>query len=147
MTVNGKPIEDLKGDDISVNRHKIKDGHTVMAYNSPGSAWSYNWNDDDNFKMLYEDGNTAMLGVVTESDDDGLRITDITEGSGADKAGLKEDDIITQVNGKAITSTDDLKESLKDVKKGDKVKITYKRNNQTQTVDVKFPKELKTIDL
>jgi hypothetical protein len=29
--------------------------------------------------MFYEDGNTAMLGVVTESEDDGLKITDITE--------------------------------------------------------------------
>ena len=44
---------------------------------------------------------------------------------------LKKDDIITQVNGKAISSVDDLKESVKDVKKGDTVKITYKRNNQT----------------
>ena len=69
------------------------------------------------------------------------------EDSPAAKAGLKEDDVITQVNGKAITSTDDLRQSVKDVKKGDTVKITYKRNNQTQTVDVKFPKELKTIDL
>src|SRR6476646_9295844 len=69
VTVNGKPIEDLKGGDISVNRHKIKDGTTVMAYNSPGGAWSYNWNNEDNYKMLYDDGNTAMLGVVTESDD------------------------------------------------------------------------------
>ena len=59
-----------------------------MAYSSPSGAWSYNWNDDDD-KMFYEDGNTAMLGVVTESDDDGLKITDITEGSGADKAGFE----------------------------------------------------------
>jgi serine protease Do len=69
------------------------------------------------------------------------------EDSPAAKAGLKENDIITQVNGKAIASVDDLRESIKDVKKGDTVKITYKRNNQTQTIDVKFPRELKTIDL
>jgi len=140
VTVNGKPIEDLKGDDISVNRHKIKDGHTVMAYNSPGSAWSYNWNDDDNFKMLYEDGNTAMLGVVTESDDDGLRITDITEGSGADKAGLKEDDIITKVDDKKVDDPDDLTKLTRSHKPGDKVNITYLRDKKELKVTAELGK-------
>ena len=55
VTVNGKPIEDLKDEDISVNRHKIRNGRSVMAYNSPEGNWSYNWNDND-MKMLYEDG-------------------------------------------------------------------------------------------
>jgi len=140
VTVNGKPIEDLKGDDISVNRHKIKDGYTVMAYNSPGSAWSYNWNDDDNFKMLYEDGNTAMLGVVTESDDDGLRITDITEGSGADKAGLKEDDIITKVDDKKVDDPDDLTKLIRSHKPGDKVNITYLRDKKELKVTAELGK-------
>src|SRR6478752_4519129 len=140
VTVNGKPIEDLKGDDITVNRHKIKDGNTVMAYNSPGSAWSYNWNDDDNYKMLYEDGNTAMLGVVTESEDDGLKITDVTEGSGADKAGLKEDDIITKVDDKKVDDPDDLTKLIRSHKPGDKVNITYLRDKKEQKVTAELGK-------
>ena len=140
VTVNGKPIEDLKGDDITVNRHKIKDGNTVMAYNSPGGAWSYNWNDDENFKMLYEDGNTAMLGVVTESEDDGLKITDITEGSGADKAGLKEDDIITKVDDKKVDDPDDLTKLIRSHKPGDKVNITYLRDKKEQKVTAELGK-------
>ena len=140
VTVNGKPIEDLKGGDITVNRHKIKDGNTVMAYNSPGGAWSYNWNDDDNFKMLYEDGNTAMLGVVTESEDDGLKITDITEGSGADKAGLKEDDIITKVDDKKVEDPDDLTKLIRSHKPGDKVNITYLRDKKEQKVTAELGK-------
>ena len=111
---------------------KLKDGNTVMAYNSPGGAWSYNWNDDDNFKMLYEDGNTAMLGVVTESEDDGLKITDVTEGSGADKAGLKEDDIITKVDDKKVDDPDDLTKLIRSHKPGDKVNITYLRDKKEQ---------------
>jgi serine protease Do len=140
VTVNGKPIEDLKGDDITVNRHKIKDGNRVMAYNSPGGAWSYNWNDDDNFKMLYEDGNTAMLGVVTESEDDGLKITDVTEGSGADKAGLKEDDIITKVDDKKVDDPDDLTKLIRSHKPGDKVNITYLRDKKEQKVTAELGK-------
>jgi serine protease Do len=138
VTVNGKPIEDLKGGDITVNRHKMKDGNTVMAYSSPNGAWSYNWNDND--KMFYEDGNTAMLGVVTESEDDGLKITDITEGSGADKAGLKEDDIITKVDDKKVDDPDDLTKIIRSHKPGDKVNITYLRDKKEQKVTAELGK-------
>ena len=132
VTVNGKPIEDLKDDDITVNRHKIKDGYN--------GSWSYNWNDNDNFKMLYDDGNTAMLGVVTESEDEGLRITDITEGSGADKAGLKEDDIITKVDDKKVDDPDDLTKLIRSHKPGDKVNITYLRDKKEQKVTAELGK-------
>jgi serine protease Do len=137
--VNGKPIEDLKDGEITVNRHKIRDGHSVMAFSSPEGDWSYNWNDND-MKMLYEDGNTAMLGVVTESEDDGLKITDITEGSGADKAGLKEDDIITKVDDKKVDDPDDLTKLIRSHKPGDKVNITYLRDKKEQKVTAELGK-------
>jgi serine protease Do len=139
VTVNGKPIEDLKDDNITVNRHKIKDGRSVMAYSSPEGNWSYNWNDDD-MKLLYEDGNTAMLGVVTESEDEGLQITDITEGSGADKAGLKEDDIITKVDDKKVDDPDDLTKLIRSHKPGDKVTITFLRDKKEQKVTAELGK-------
>ena len=140
VMVNGKPIEDLQGGDITVNRHKIRDGRSAMAFSSPDGNWSYNWNDNDNFKMLYEDGNTAMLGVVTESEDDGLKITDITEGSGADKAGLKEDDIITKVDDKKVDDPDDLTKLIRSHKPGDKVNITYLRDKKEQKVTAELGK-------
>lgn len=117
----------------------------------------YSWNtpQGDMFKMSPDfsfswDVDKPRLGISAQDleEGNGVKIIEIDdEDSPAAKAGLKENDVITQVNGKAITSTDDLRSSVKDVKKGDTVKITFKRNNQTQTVDVKFPKELKTIDL
>jgi serine protease Do len=139
VLVNGKPIEDLKDGEITVNRHKIRDGHSAMAFSSPEGDWSYNWNDND-MKMLYEDGNTAMLGVVTESEDDGLKITDITEGSGADKAGLKEDDIITKVDDKKVDDPDDLTKLIRSHKPGDKVNITYLRDKKEQKVTAELGK-------
>lgn len=139
VTVNGKAIEDLKDDEISVNRHKIRNGHGVMAFSSPDGNWSYNWNDND-MKMLYEDGNTAMLGVVTESEEGGVKITDITEGSGADKAGLKEDDIITKVDDKKVDDPDDLTKIIRSHKPGDKVNITYLRNKKEQKVTAELGK-------
>lgn len=120
----------------------------VYSWNTPNEDFykdysprnfSFSWNDDK-----------PRLGITAQDTEDGngVNVTGIDdEDSPASKAGLKENDVITQINGKAVNSTDDLKQSMKDVKKGDTYKITFKRNNQTQTVDVKFPKELKTIDL
>jgi len=141
----------------------MRDGKQLTANTTLGKSEQvkvYSWNSPDgdafgrtyppnNFHFSWDDKPRLGISAQDTEDGNGVKILDIDDDddSPAAKAGLKEDDIITQVNGKAITSTDDLKESLKDVKKGDKVKITYKRNNQTQTVDVKFPKELKTIDL
>ncbi len=125
-------------------------------------VFSYNGKDGDfnkefNFKMpampdfehfdLWMKKPRLGLQVQDTEDSKGIKVLDADDDSPAAKAGIKENDVITQVNGKAINSVDDLKESIKDVKDGDTVKVTFTRNGQTQNVDVKFPKDLKTIDL
>lgn len=122
----------------------------VFSWNAPGKDFNYDF--ENNFKrnFLLGWGDKPRLGISVQDTEEGngVKVLELDdEDSPAAKAGLKEDDVITQVNGKAITSTEDLRESIKDLKKGDTVKITYKRNNQTQTVDVKLPKDLKTMDL
>jgi serine protease Do len=121
-------------------------------------SWKNGDNDNFNFKMppgtrglngLGYWGDKPRLGVQVQDTEDGkgVKVLEVEDDEAADKAGLKEDDIITQVNGKNITSVDELKESMKTAKKGDTLKITFLRDNKTQTVDVKFPKDLKTTDL
>ena len=46
--------------------------------------------------------NKAFLGVATKASSEGALIVDVNEGSPAAKAGLKEEDIITQVNKEKI---------------------------------------------
>jgi serine protease Do len=77
----------------------------------------------------------------------GVKILDVDSDTPASKAGLQKDDVITDIDGAAIASVDDLRAKLKDVKEGDSFKITYRRNGNTQTADIKFPKKLKTADL
>ena len=121
----------------------------VYSWNSPDGQFDMKGFEPRNFAFSWNDKPRLGIEAQDTEDGNGVKITDVDDDDDAPaaKAGLKKDDIITQVNGKAITSVDDLRESVKDVKKGDTLKITYKRNNQTQTADVKFPKELKTIDL
>jgi serine protease Do len=134
VTVNGKPIEDMKDGDITVNRHK---GNSVFTYTNPRGNW--NWNEDDG-AFFGEAGNTAMLGVSTDKVDQGAKITDITDESGADKAGLKEDDIITKVDDKKIEDPDDLTKAIRAHKPGDKVNITYLRDKKEQKATAELGK-------
>ena len=88
----------------------------------------------------------------------GVQIQDVEEGTGvkiigvddesvAGKAGLKEKDVIVDVDGKEIKNVDDLRTKINEAKEGDSFKIKYKRDGKTQTADVKFPKRLKTANL
>jgi len=132
VTVNGKPIEDMKDGDITVSRHK---GGNVYTYTGPKGNWS--WNGDELFN---ENENAAMLGVVTEEVDGGVKVTDVTNESGAQKAGLKEDDIITKVDDKKIDNPDDLTKVIRGHKAGDKVNITYLRDKKEQKATAELTK-------
>ncbi len=132
VTVNGKPVEDWKDGDITINRRKLRNN---QSYN-----YNFNWNDNNGGTFFNQNENTAMLGVVTEKADDGVKITDVTDESGAQKAGLKEDDIITKVDDKKIEDPDDLTKVIRNHKPGDKVAITYLRDKKEQTTTAELTK-------
>ncbi|MDB5209726.1 MAG: hypothetical protein JWQ30_553 [Sediminibacterium sp.] len=87
------------------------------------------------------------LEIQDVAEGKGVKILDVDSDTPASKAGLQKDDVISEVDGKAVASVDELKEKLKDLKEGDSIKITYKRAGQTQSADLKLPKKLKTADL
>src|SRR6186713_3202330 len=75
ITVNGKPIEDLKDGNITVHRGKYKTMEGLNAYPAQrGRSGNFNWdNSDGEFKMYNTDENRAMLGVVTEEIEGALK--------------------------------------------------------------------------
>jgi len=102
---------------------------------------------------LLEFGNVqeAVLGIVfnTQENNDvlGVKISDVEQGQGAAKAGLKKDDIIVKVNNVKITKFADLKGQLTAKRPGEFVEITIDRNGELITKNVqlsKKPKQLKS---
>jgi serine protease Do len=134
VTVNGKPIEDYKGDDVVILHNKIKD---IAALNGYGQLFD---NYGGNYRAFTLDANRAMLGVVTEKADKGAEIQEITKESGAEKAGLKKGDIITKVDNTSIESPDDLSKAIKEHKPGDKVSVTYLRDKKEQKATAELTK-------
>ena len=82
-------------------------------------------------------GGTA-LGVTLAKADDRLEVEAVSEGSGAEEAGLKKGDVIIKLNDKAVKNLKDLIKLLEDMKAGDVVKISLKRAGIGIDADVKL---------
>ncbi|MBR3143483.1 MAG: trypsin-like peptidase domain-containing protein [Clostridiales bacterium] len=83
----------------------------------------------------------TVMNVQSDSrntDIKGAIIYEVEEGSPAEKAGLQKDDVITAVNGTAVSSTTELCSILAEGKEGDKYTLTVYRNGETIKVTVKL---------
>lgn len=89
------------------------------------------------------------LGIKAQETEegDGLKVLEVWEESQAAKAGIKAGDIITQFDGKKVTTTEELIEASQESKTKTAVKVELKRDGKTQTVEIKQPKKLKTANL
>jgi S1-C subfamily serine protease len=80
----------------------------------------------------------AQIGIEAENTENGLRITRIIEGSPAEKAGLKKDDVILRADEKDIAGLNDLREIVRKHKANDEIAVTVRRGAQEVDVKVKF---------
>lgn len=82
----------------------------------------------------------AVLGVVLKEDKGKLIIGEVSEGSGAQKGGLKEGDRIVSVDGNKLDKTEALMEvlveMLKDKKAGNKVVVRVMRDKEELDLEI-----------
>lgn len=78
----------------------------------------------------------AMLGVSGSDHPSGLLIQQVTPETGARRAGLDEQDIITKIDGLKVNSFRDVTLALYDKVPGGKVKVEYLRGGKRQLTDV-----------
>lgn len=70
--------------------------------------------------------------------EEGVVVMDVVPGSPADKAGLKQYDVITEFNGEKVEGTMQFRQLLYNHKPEDKVKVTYYRNGEKQTEEIQL---------
>ena len=78
----------------------------------------------------------ALLGVNVKTALNGVVIANVESGSGAASAGLKVGDVITGVDGTAVSSAQRLRATIAAHAPGDKLSLTIRRNGASQTVSV-----------
>ncbi len=67
--------------------------------------------------------------------------------SAAAKAGLKKDDIITEVNGNKVKNVNEVRKEVADVKDKNNYNLKAKRNGGDMNFEIKIPKKINKADL
>ncbi len=80
----------------------------------------------------------AVLGVAGSDVAQGLLVQQVTPETGARRAGLDEQDIITKVGGLKVSGINDVTLALYDKQPGTKVAIEYLRGGKRQSVEVEL---------
>lgn len=94
-------------------------------------------------------GAKPRLGIKAQDTEDGkgVKVLEVGDESAAEKAGVKEGDIITRFDGKEVNSATELVELARASKDKSSIKVNLIRDGKAQELDVKIPKKLKTADL
>ncbi len=82
-----------------------------------------------------------LVGIGIAETRYGLFITSVQEGSGAQEAGLKVDDMILEVDGQEVSSTSEVNEIRDKKKPGDSLKFKILRERSTMEISVKLTED------
>ncbi|MCU0430019.1 MAG: Do family serine endopeptidase [Cytophagaceae bacterium] len=72
----------------------------------------------------------------------GVYVGAVNEGSAAESAGIKEGDVITQINGMAVNSSSELQEQVARYRPGDKIEVQYERKGDVKKANVLLKNKL-----
>ncbi len=142
---------DGKKNDVKLKLGESKQSNRTFIFNDDKDSRNedgYNFNMPPmpkvpGFKNQYFNwnmNNKVKLGVKVEDtqDNSGAKILNVEEGSAADKAGLKKDDIITEMNGEKVNDVDDVRAGLIDGEDKESFTLKAKRNNMEMNFEVKI---------
>jgi S1-C subfamily serine protease/photosystem II stability/assembly factor-like uncharacterized protein len=78
----------------------------------------------------------VWFGGLGEDEENGVKLLQIVAESPAGKAGLQADDMVTEFDGKAATSWEEIVATVGSKKAGDKVKVKYVRSGDSKEVEM-----------
>jgi serine protease Do len=143
---SGGPLFNLQGQVIGVNSqiYSTSGGYQGLSFSIPIDVAM------NVVQQIKEKGyvSRGMLGVTVQPvdqfvknldlpDANGALVAQVTPGSGADKAGIKQGDVILSFNGTPITQSPDLPPLVGITKPGSTAKVEILRDHKKQVLDVK----------
>lgn len=144
---SGGALFNMYGEVVGVTNAKYSsNSSTEASIDNIGFAIPIN-NVKDIVTSIIENGYVVKpyigVSVETVSSDmksygipEGAVVRVVNEDSPAEKAGLKENDIITKADDEDITSSNDLVSKIKKASKGDKIKLTVYRQGEEKTIEL-----------
>jgi putative serine protease PepD len=129
---SGGPLLNLKGEVIGITSQIESDsgGNDGVGFAVPSNTVR------TIARQLIANGQAqhALLGVTPANASNGVGVSDVQSGSGADNAGVKAGDVITAVNGKAVRTPAQLRALIAAKQPGDKLALTIRRDGSTKTI-------------
>jgi hypothetical protein len=83
---------------------------------------------------------------VNRSVREGVRVTEVIPGSAADRAGVEVQDVVTDIDGKAIEDVDDFENALKRARPGETMLVSLIRDSQGESQIETLPVKLERIE-
>jgi serine protease Do len=101
------------------------------------------------FGQTFVSTGRPKLGLSIQDTDDGngVKVLDVDDESAAEKAGIKEDDVIVAIDDQPVKGTEDITRTIREHKDKNSFNFKVLRDGKTQTMEVKIPRKLKTADL
>ncbi len=96
---------------------------------------------DDLMNEGYVSGRT-LIGITATESRNGLSVYSVTAGSGADKAGIKQGDLIVKAEGKVVRTVDELNQLKEDKKPGEVITLTIIRDGGLVDVKVELQEDV-----
>jgi sulfur carrier protein ThiS len=84
----------------------------------------------------------VMVGIMMsyDKDEEGLVVQRVLEGMPGAKGGLREEDVIVEIEGKAVKGNESLREALKGKKPGDALAIVVNRDGERKNLSIELVK-------
>ncbi|MDE1961915.1 MAG: PDZ domain-containing protein [Xanthomonadaceae bacterium] len=82
------------------------------------------------------DPDRGMIGVVLAPQKDGLHVDAVTPGGPADKAGVRDGDVLVAIDGRTLPG-EDASDALHDLKVGQSVKLTIRHDGKSREIALK----------
>lgn len=136
---SGGPLFDMQGKVIGIHS---RIGTTIASnVHVPIDVYTDAW---DRLVKGDEIGPSAViaayLGVTSDTDAKDCKLASVTEGSPAERAGLKAGDVIIMFDGKTVKTYDDLLDLLRKKKPGDEVELSVRRGDEAKDLKVTLEK-------
>ena len=92
------------------------------------------------WKVQYEvlPDNKVKLGVILENSENAVQIKSVAANSNAERAGLKNGDLLLAINGIKLIDIEDLTDTLRKLEIGDRARMIVKRGSEEIAVEIQF---------
>jgi membrane-associated protease RseP (regulator of RpoE activity) len=111
---------------------RVENPHMIVRVKNPGDRAGY-------LGVSIQDMTRRLARAMDVKTDEGALVDEVIDESPAEGAGLKDEDIIIEMDGKKIADADDLRSSIRKATPGTKVSIVVMRKDEkksfTATID------------